>query len=394
MHDNEVSKPRFTGITHSFDIHLATQYGLLEALLLSHFAYWIDFNKRSGKNNHDSRTWTYQTLDEISTHFPYFSKSQIFDALKMLCTGKQRKGKGKNSDFSPVLLKGNFNLTAYDRTIWYAFIDEENWLLSKSKCILLIPNMEKVNSQNGNWELTTPIPDSKTYSKEELTTTKDNTREEESQFQEQKEVCCVVSSSKNSTEEVLPTKEVAIQKSTNSQSKLPDSGSKAKEDVVVPKEVVVALLEKVDKKFDGYMLSEAERAIETALKEYPEHVVLMSIEDLNQKEPDSIHSLGGLFYVICKGNSLKPPRKIEDVGLLEKRMMIARCLEKMPSNGGCYNYDDKKLYENSGCTTKEYAFRGNDYFWEKKEMDVKNYINIEKLKSNSYLKFNIKNLAV
>src|ERR1700733_13997527 len=127
---------------HSFDIEDATKYGVQEAILIHHFRHWIMVNQRLQKNLHEGRTWTYQTIDEIAAHFPYFTKSQVFDLIEKLCTGKTRKSKKSEPSFSPVLMKGNFNTTPYDRTTWYAFIDEGN-------CILGIPNIDKGESQIG-----------------------------------------------------------------------------------------------------------------------------------------------------------------------------------------------------------------------------------------------------
>jgi len=56
-------------------------------------------------------------------------------------------------------MKGNFNKAKYDRTIWYAFVDQ-------NKFIKLCNNkIDIVDTQNGNWCSTTPIPDTKTDTK-------------------------------------------------------------------------------------------------------------------------------------------------------------------------------------------------------------------------------------
>lgn len=112
-----------SSLHHSFDIALATHYGITEAILIHHFQYWVAINKRKGKNSHDGRTWTYQTVDEIAIHFPYLSKEEIRGALHRLCTGIGRRSTKKDPDFAPVLLKGNFNLAKYDQTNWYAFVN-------------------------------------------------------------------------------------------------------------------------------------------------------------------------------------------------------------------------------------------------------------------------------
>lgn len=125
---------------HSFDIDLAEKYGIPEAILIHHFQHWITINKRLKRNFHEGRTWTYQTLEEIAAHFPYFSTSQVNRLLRKLTKLK-------------VLKKGNFNKRKFDRTVWYAFFVEENFVDRQ---------MHLAKSPNGDGEIATPIPDTKT----------------------------------------------------------------------------------------------------------------------------------------------------------------------------------------------------------------------------------------
>ena len=97
---------------HSFDVNIAAKYGIPEAILIHHFIFWISSNQRQGKAFHEGRTWTYQTLEEISSHFPYFSISQVKRIVSKLIELK-------------ILIKGNFNSSPYDHTPWYAFENEK-----------------------------------------------------------------------------------------------------------------------------------------------------------------------------------------------------------------------------------------------------------------------------
>lgn len=139
-------------------------------------------------------------------------------------------------------------------------------------------------------------------------------------------------------------------------------------------ELVDTLMQKVDRKFDDYILSEARKAIDIALQTYSEEVVAISIEELNAKDPHSIRSVKGLFPVICNKHHLQGPRKVADTTLIEKRKRIAKCLEKMSANSGGHTFDDKKLYVYSGATTKEYTYIGNDSFWDKMEEVVRLHV--------------------
>lgn len=141
-------------IHHSFDIELAAKYGVEEAIIIHHFQYWIRHNQSLKRNFHEGYYWTYQSLDEIAAHFPYMTKERVVDIIDKLCTGKSRYSKKKKElDFEPVLKRGNFNKSRYDRTVWYSFYE--------SSSILGKPNMAIVDPQSLDCGTTTPIPDTK-----------------------------------------------------------------------------------------------------------------------------------------------------------------------------------------------------------------------------------------
>ncbi len=126
---------------HSFDIAIAEEYKSVDlAILVWHFQYWIMQNKRLNRNQHEGRTWTYQTIQEIAAVFPYWSFDQV---VRLLLKAVSLK----------ILIKGNFNKSRYDRTAWYAFENEEKF------AILRFRKMDIPESQNGNGEIATPIPD-------------------------------------------------------------------------------------------------------------------------------------------------------------------------------------------------------------------------------------------
>ena len=159
-----------TSSHHSFDINLATEYGVNEAILIHHFQHWIRVNKTLKKNFHDGKTWSYQTLEWIAAHFPYLSKETVRDTLYKLCNGKSRKS--NNDSFAPVLMKGNYNKKSYDRTVWYAFCDESLFLKgTDTKSLTLQDDSQATKpydlgiSPNAYSEIPTPIPDTKPYTK-------------------------------------------------------------------------------------------------------------------------------------------------------------------------------------------------------------------------------------
>lgn len=146
-HDNRFTENRKQnyGLHHTFDADLAVELKSIDlAVLVHHFQFWIRHNAAIGINFHENRTWTYQTLKDIAAHFPYWSEKQVRVMIDKLVAAK-------------ILIKGNFNTNAYDRTIWYAFQDEVRFSVSLDIC----PNgqMDSPKKANGFTEKGTPIPD-------------------------------------------------------------------------------------------------------------------------------------------------------------------------------------------------------------------------------------------
>lgn len=109
---------------HSFDIALAAKYGIEEAILIHHFQHWIRINTLAQRNVREievngqkiSRVFTFQSRKEIAAHFPYWN----YDRVKYLCEKLRDLG---------VLYTYNFNSCPIDKTVWYAFVNpEEFWV--------------------------------------------------------------------------------------------------------------------------------------------------------------------------------------------------------------------------------------------------------------------------
>ena len=124
---------------HSFDVEIAEKYGVSEAILLQHLWFWIEKNKANEKNFYDGAYWTYNSTRAFVKLFPYMTQRQIQNALKKL------KDKG-------IIKTGNYNKSAYDRTLWYAFTELGNSIMQKCK-------METTDLSNGLHENVEPIPD-------------------------------------------------------------------------------------------------------------------------------------------------------------------------------------------------------------------------------------------
>lgn len=86
---------------------LARELGLNEALVMQQINYWIEINKRSGKNYHDGKYWTYNSIRAWQENdFDYMS----VDTVKRTFTKLAKAG---------YLLVGNYNKDPRDKTKWY-----------------------------------------------------------------------------------------------------------------------------------------------------------------------------------------------------------------------------------------------------------------------------------
>ena len=71
-------------MNHTFNVDIATKYGILEAVLLENINFWITKNKANDKNFYDGFYWTYNSITALSKLFPYASRATIFRALNNL----------------------------------------------------------------------------------------------------------------------------------------------------------------------------------------------------------------------------------------------------------------------------------------------------------------------
>jgi hypothetical protein len=134
---------------HSFDIALASQYGVECAILIHHFQHWIRINRRGKRNIRDGKCWTYQSRKEIQLHFPYWS----YDEVKYLCEKLENEG---------VLITANFNKSKFDKTLWYAFVDEKAFQVDEESSKNVYEGKKcpsKGKNAHGEGKSAQPIPD-------------------------------------------------------------------------------------------------------------------------------------------------------------------------------------------------------------------------------------------
>jgi predicted transcriptional regulator len=83
---------------------LAQEIGFQESIVLLQVEYLIGISNTAEK---DGELWTYQSLEDLRTHFPWWSRTTIYRILQRL----QDKG---------LIKLGNYNKLKFDKTQWIA----------------------------------------------------------------------------------------------------------------------------------------------------------------------------------------------------------------------------------------------------------------------------------
>lgn len=158
-------------MVYNFDMEVAEEYGVNEAIMISNLQFWINKNKANKSNFYDGHYWTYNSVSAFCELFPFWTRHQIEYILSKLT----EKG---------VLMTGNYHENKSNRSKWYAFVDEEKWLLKDNckngktpeNCILKNSGIIQENSEMYIYD-TDNKPDNKL-------------KEEKEEYKEEKEETC------------------------------------------------------------------------------------------------------------------------------------------------------------------------------------------------------------
>lgn len=101
---------------HSFDVNIATEYGLNAAIILNRLEIWIEQSRANRTNAYDGKYWCCNSCKALSELFPYMSEYQIRSALKKL-------------EDAGIIIAGHWSENVLDRTFWYTFSDDGEKLL-------------------------------------------------------------------------------------------------------------------------------------------------------------------------------------------------------------------------------------------------------------------------
>jgi len=117
---------------HSFDPKIAEMVGIAPAVIYQNICWWIAKNEANGDNLIDGHYWTYNSVRAFAVLFPYLTEDQVRRALdKLVDCG--------------LIVVGNHNKSAYDRTKWFR----------------LSGQLDLADLPNGNGDNAEPIPDIK-----------------------------------------------------------------------------------------------------------------------------------------------------------------------------------------------------------------------------------------
>lgn len=103
---------------HSPEIASIKGVGINGAVLFSYISYWLRKNHARSMNQHDGRTWMFDTHEQIASWLEW-SHDKVRRNIKKL--------KAAN-----LLVTGRYNRRKADRTTWYAFANQDRFLPSKT----------------------------------------------------------------------------------------------------------------------------------------------------------------------------------------------------------------------------------------------------------------------
>lgn len=131
---------------HTFNVNLATEVGLNQAILLQHLYYWHQINHKKKNNIKDGKVWTYNTIVEFHSIFPYLTERQISYAFSSL----------EKDGFVEI---GNYNKASFDKTKWYTLTEKAIQLFVNSN-LQNVRSEEQIVSPDG--QNVDAIPDNNT----------------------------------------------------------------------------------------------------------------------------------------------------------------------------------------------------------------------------------------
>ena len=111
LKNNPISDLKIGLDTHSFNVSLASRFGIVEALIIQHSYYWYKCNKGNEDMTKDGHTWFYRSVSQIADVYPYLSVDKVRRAIDRLVE-------------NGILIKGNYNTDKFKKANWYSLSDD------------------------------------------------------------------------------------------------------------------------------------------------------------------------------------------------------------------------------------------------------------------------------
>ena len=98
--------------THCFDVALATEWGVVEAIIIFHLMFWLRHNAQNNRNIKDGEVWTYNSSEAFHRQLPYLTPRTIRRTL----VDMEKNGLIKSSS--------DYNKKGFDKTKWYTVTEK------------------------------------------------------------------------------------------------------------------------------------------------------------------------------------------------------------------------------------------------------------------------------
>jgi hypothetical protein len=125
-------------LNHAFNVDLAKEVGIPEAILLNNIYFWWNHNMKTGKNQKKGKYWTFNSASNFTRLFPYMGRASIARYLRNL------------EDTGYLISDNTLNKLPFDRTKWYTLTPA---------AITLFNGLPLCNMDNENVQIEQTIPD-------------------------------------------------------------------------------------------------------------------------------------------------------------------------------------------------------------------------------------------
>ena len=106
--------------TYQFNTTCAAVYGAQEAIFIHQIYFWCRVNEKNGRNLHDGRYWSYNSMKALREIFDFWTPSQLETVIKNC----RKKG---------AILTANYCTDPRDRTLSYTITDSVKCIYENSE---------------------------------------------------------------------------------------------------------------------------------------------------------------------------------------------------------------------------------------------------------------------